>query len=170
MPKQILSKDVIVVLGSPNSNDGELGSIAETRLEHCLDIYTKDMLILCTGGWGEHFNTTKIAHAVYARNYLIHRGIPAEAFLKDALSNNSVDDAVKVRQVILAMTDVKLTVITSDFHLDRIKLIFTEILKDYPCSFIGVRSDLNQDELNRLVKHEQQSIACILRNGLIYNT
>jgi uncharacterized SAM-binding protein YcdF (DUF218 family) len=166
----ISKKDVLVVLGSPNSNNGELESIAKNRLDYCSSIYKRGMFVLCTGGWGEHFNTTETAHAVYARNYLIRRGIPADAFLKDALSNNSVDDAVKVKQIILAMKNIRLIVITSDFHVERIRLIFTEILSDYLSSFIGVTSILNQDEFNRLVKHEQQAIASILKNGLFYDT
>ncbi len=164
----ISKKDVIVVLGSPNSNKGELGSIAKSRLDCCLDIYTKGKFVLCTGGWGEHFNTTETAHAVYAKNYLIQHGIQADAFLKDALSNNSVDDAVKVKQVILGMTDIKLTVITSDYHKERVRLIFTEVLREYSCNFVGVQSDLNRDELSHFVKHEQQAIATILKNGLFY--
>jgi uncharacterized SAM-binding protein YcdF (DUF218 family) len=164
-----LKKDIIVVLGSPNSNKRELASIAKSRLDYCLNIYTEGMFILCTGGWGEHFNTTQTAHAVYAKNYLMQRGIPAGAFLKDALSNNSVDDAVKVRRIIEGMADIRLTVITSDFHVERVRLIFTEILSHYPCSFIGVKSSLDQEELDRLVKHEQKAIASILQNGLFYD-
>jgi predicted phosphodiesterase len=164
----VLKKEVIVVLGSPNSDKGELESIAISRLNHCLDIYTNGMLVLCTGGWGQHFNTTQTAHAVYAKNYLIKRGIPADAFLGNALSDNSVDDAVKVKRNIEGMTDLRLTIITSDFHAERIKLIFNEILRDYACSIVGVQSNMDSDELNRLVKHEQQAIASILKNGLYY--
>jgi uncharacterized SAM-binding protein YcdF (DUF218 family) len=165
-----LEKDVIVVLGSPNSNKGELGTIAKSRLDCCLDIYKRGMFVLCTGGWGEHFNTTETAHAVYAKNYLMQRGIPGAAFLKHALSNNTVDDAVKVRQVISGVTHVNITVITSDYHQERVRIIFNEILSDYPCNIIGVHSNLNKDELNRLVKHEQQAIASILQNGLFYGS
>jgi len=167
---KISEREIIVVLGSTNSSMGELGSIAKSRLDYCLDIYTQSAYILCTGGWGEHFNTTQTAHAVYARKYLIERGIPEGAFLANALSANSVDDAMKIKQIVSAMTGVKLTVITSDFHIERIKLIYAEILNGFTCNFIGVKSEMDQHELDRLVKHEQQAIASILQNGLFYDT
>jgi vancomycin permeability regulator SanA len=168
MSAENLKKEVFVILGSPNSDKGELGNIAKSRLDYCLSIYTKGKYVLCTGGWGAHFNATATAHAVYARNYLTQNGISEDAFLKDALSNNSVDDAVKVKESICELSCTHLTVITSDFHKERILFIFNQILKDYDCSFIGVKSDLDQHELDKLNKHEQQAIASILKNGLYY--
>lgn len=145
-----------------------MGSMAKSRLDYCLHIFTKGMFILCTGGWGKHFNTTRIAHAVYAKNYLIERGIPGDVFLPNALSANTVDDAVKVKEIISAIPNAALTVITSDFHIERVRLIFTKILNDYPCSFAGVPCHLNGDELNVVIKHEQEAIKSILKNGLCY--
>jgi len=161
-------KEIIAVLGAQNSSDGTLSGIAMSRLNYCLAAYKKGVLVLCTGGWGDHFNTTETAHAVYAKNYLTEHGIPVDAFLKDALSNNSVDDAVKIKKIILEIADVNLIVVTSDYHKERVSLIFIEILSDYPCTFIGVYSHLDGDELNRLIQHEQEAIASILRNGLYY--
>ncbi|MGZ3873428.1 MAG: YdcF family protein [Mucilaginibacter sp.] len=163
-----MKKEIIIILGSPNSDSGELGAVAKSRLDHCLHIYTKSMFVLCTGGWGKHFNTTRIAHAVYAKNYLIERGIPGDAFLPGALSENSVDDAVKVKEVISEIPDPTLTVITSDFHLERVRLIFTKILNDHSCSFVGVPAALSVDELQIVTRHEQEAIRSILQNGLYY--
>lgn len=73
--------DIIVVLGSPNSTTGELSTIAKSRLNHCANIYKTGMRVLCTGGWGEHFNTTETPHSDYAKNYLITKGIPTDNFL-----------------------------------------------------------------------------------------
>lgn len=61
---------VIVVLGSENTRAGELGSIAKDRLHKCLEVFTTEYVIACSGGWGEHFNVSKSSHAYYAIEYL----------------------------------------------------------------------------------------------------
>lgn len=160
---------ILVVLGSPNSHAGELGILAKSRLDLCLEIYKEGMLIICTGGWGERFNTTEIAHAVHARNYLLQKGIPKYAFLPEALSGNSVDDAVKTKKVIAGMTDISLTIITSDFHVERVRLIFGKVLQNYFCDFIGAKANLSTETLNNHIRHEQQAIAAIRQNGLYYD-
>lgn len=160
-------QDIIIVLGAPNSSTGELSSIAQSRLNHCVSIYETGMFVVCTGGWGEQFNTTKTAHADYAKNYLIKKGIPVDSFLDGVYSANSVDDAVKTKQVINGI-DAKLMIITSDYHLERIKLIFNKVLSTYACSYIGVKTDLVDAELDKLIEHEKQAVTSILNNGLYY--
>ena len=68
-------KNVIIILGSPNSQKGRLSKIAIGRARKCLEIFNpeKDM-ILCTGGFGVHFNTSEKPHADYLKQYLIKNG------------------------------------------------------------------------------------------------
>ena len=49
-----MEKEVLVVLGSPNSPSGELSDISKSRLDCCRKMFSKGQLILCTGGWGPH--------------------------------------------------------------------------------------------------------------------
>jgi hypothetical protein len=70
-----MSNRVLVILGPPNSPNGNLSSIAKNRLDLCFQIFLKDDLILCTGGWGKHFNTSINPHAYYAKEYLLKKGI-----------------------------------------------------------------------------------------------
>lgn len=160
-------QEIVIVLGAPNSTTGELSSIAQSRLNHCVSIYKTGMRVLCTGGWGEQFNTTPTAHAEYAKNYLIKKGIPVGSFLDSVYSANSVEDAVKTKQVINGI-DAKLMIITSDYHLERIKLIFNKVLSTYECSYIGVKTGLPDGELDKLIAHEKQAVTSILNNGLYY--
>ncbi|MDN5214759.1 YdcF family protein [Fulvivirgaceae bacterium BMA12] len=163
-----MKKEVLIVLGAPNSPTGELSNIAKSRLDYCASIYSKGKRVLCTGGWGEHFNTAPEAHAVYAKRYLIEKGVFEEDFLAFALSQNTVDDAIKVKKIISNITASKWTIITSDFHKERVVLIFQEILKGFDFTFTGVKSNLENDHLERLIKHEQEAVQLILRNGLYY--
>ena len=163
------SSEVLVVLGSPNSPEGELSEIAKSRLDYIADLYDESKRILCTGGWGAHFNVAPKAHAMYAREYLLKKGIAEYSFLEVALSSNTVEDAVKSKVILSNLSHPPITVVTSDYHLERVRLIFSEILKGFEIQFIGVKSDfLSEEELNLLTAHEQAAIQSIIRNGLYY--
>lgn len=159
---------MLVVLGSPNSPEGVLSDISKSRLNFCLNLYTKNDFVLCTGGWGDHFNTSKKPHAEHCKAYLIENGILESAFLDFALSSNTVDDAVKIKPIVEALKDASLKIITSDYHLERVKLIFNEILKPFQLEFFGVKSNLPNSVYNKLVAHEKKAVKSILANGLYY--
>ena len=163
-----MKKEVLIILGSPNSPSGELSDISISRLNECVNRYQKGNLILCTGGWGEHFNISKCSHATFAKQYLIEKGILEEDFLDFALSGNTVDDAVKIKPIISKLEKSKLTIITSDYHLNRVKIIFNKILENYTMNFIGADSNLDREEHNALMQHEKKAINSILQNGLYY--
>lgn len=159
---------ILVVLGAPNSPSGELSGISKSRLACCKEIFNKEQLILCTGGWGAHFNTSDKPHAYYGKKYLIENGLSESNFLAFALSENTVDDAIKVKSIVSNLDNVELTVITSDFHVERAKLIFNEVLKEYEIEFLGVKSDLTEEELIKLTAHEHRAITSIRKNGLYF--
>jgi len=163
-----MKKEVLVVLGSPNSPSGELSDISISRLDYCLDLYSAGKLILCTGGWGEHFNISDEAHAVYSKRYLMENGVSENDFLDLALSKNTVDDAIKVKDILSKLDDYNATLITSDFHLERVKLIFEEILKDIRFEFLGVPCAVEGDQLERIISHEKKAIKLITENGLYW--
>jgi len=163
-----MSKRILIVLGSPNSHDGELSSIAKNRLDVCFKSFVTDDKILCSGGWGEHFNTSKRSHAYHAKEYLLEKGILESCFLRPALSSNTVDDAVKIKEIVSDFKEPKLLVVTSDFHIERTKLIFNEILKEYTIEYLGALNNLLKQELKIIVEHEKKAIHKIIKNGLYY--
>lgn len=160
--------EVLVVLGGTNSPSGQLSDISVTRLNYCVNKYKKENLILCTGGWGDLFNKATKAHATFAKEYLIEKGLLNNSFLDVAISSNTVEDAVRIKTIIAKLENIRLTIITSDFHLNRVKLIFNEILKNYKMSFNGVASNLDPEKYNKLLLHEEKAINTILKNGLYY--
>src|SRR5690606_10540160 len=163
-----MKKEVLVILGSPNSPSGKLSDISLSRLNYCVNHYQTGNLILCTGGWGAHFNTSEHAHASLAQHYLIENGIPEVAFLDFALSGNTVEDAVKAKEILSKLENIQLTIITSDYHVNRVKLIFNEILKNYSMDVIGVESNLDKEVYDALEKHETKAVNAIIENGLYY--
>lgn len=163
-----MNKRILIVLGSPNTPEGELSNIAKSRLDLCLKIFTENDLVLCTGGWGEHFNVSPQPHAFYAKQYLSRGGISSKAFLNFALSSNTVEDAVKTKEIISAFVNPQLVVITSDFHMARTKLIFNEILKGYQIRFLEANVDMPEEQRKAVIEHEEKSVKSILENGLYY--
>ena len=163
-----MPEHVFIILGSPNSSQGALSAISKSRLNYCINHYQKGNLVVCTGGWGEHFNTSENPHALFAKKYLIENGISENDFLDFALSSNTVDDAVKIKPIISKLKYPNLMVITSDYHIDRVKLIFSEILDKYKITYIAVESNFNKDDFDALVQHEKNAIETIIKNGLYY--
>ena len=160
---------VLIVLGSPNSETGDLGQVALDRLEYCFDIFeSKDNCIICTGGFGEHFNTAPLPHADYAIKYLKEKGLSAENFLESALSANTVEDAVLSKKIVLGHNLNAVVVITSDYHVERVKLIFDEILGFDQMEYVGVKHDISEEEMEKLLEHEKKAINAILSKGLYY--
>ena len=163
-----MQTEILIVLGAPNTPSGVLSDISKSRLDNCLSRYKKGKSVLCTGGWGAHFNTAPNAHASYARAYLAANGVDESDFLDLALSENTVDDAVKIKSILSNFSNASLTIITSDYHLDRVRLIFDEVLEGYNKNYTGVESNLPEKEFDVLVQHEKNAIKAILENGLYY--
>ena len=161
--------EVIVVLGSPNFPDGTLGPIALDRLQGCLSIFNSQKhKILCTGGFGAHFNTSPVAHANYLKDFLIQKGVPSTTFLPLALSSNTVDDAVMSKSILMKTVFKDLIIITSEYHVARVKFIFTEILKDFNLNFKAVAHHSIDDVLEPLIQHEKVAMDQLISNGLYY--
>ncbi len=161
-------KEILIVLGAPNSPEGELSEISKSRLDHCEKLYKPGKRILCTGGWGKHFNISNEAHALHAKRYLMKKGIPENAFLDFALSENTVDDAVKIKEIVSKTLHPHLIVITSDYHTERVQLIFSRILSDFRITYERAKTGLTKEKLNALADHERAAIQSILKNGLYY--
>ena len=161
--------EVIVVLGSPNFPDGTLGPIALDRLQGCLSIFNSQKhKILCTGGFGAHFNTSPVAHANYLKDFLIQKGVPSTAFLPLALSSNTVEDAVMSKSILMKTVFKDLIIITSEYHVARVEFIFTEILKDFNLNFKAVAHHSIDDVLEPLIQHEKVAMDKLISNGLYY--
>jgi uncharacterized SAM-binding protein YcdF (DUF218 family) len=153
-------QNIIVVLGSSNSDSGELSETAVNRLGKAVEFYNKnkDYGIICTGGFGEHFNTTSFPHAKYAADYLIKNGVPPDNILEYVISSNTIEDALKTKSLIENLQVKNLVIITSDFHMKRAKLLFKKYLNDQNLTFIEARSTLDKDVLEKLKEHEQKAI------------
>lgn len=151
----------IVVLGNTNDENGILSPIASERCDRAAEEYRRhpDAKIITTGGWGNHFNLTNQPHAVYTRAYLEKLGIPADAFVESAESANTVEDATLCRPIVERHGFKRLILVTSDFHLDRARFLFTREFPDLPIEFVPAKTNLPAEDLRPLLEHERRALA-----------
>lgn len=156
---------MIIVLGSPNSPEGELYSVAKERCELALAEYAQhpDWKILLTGGYGAHFNTTGQPHAAYLKRYLVERGVPDQAFVEFAESANTLQDASLAKPIVLKYHVTEIVVVTSDYHLDRARYIFEREFADtgihIEFTVSQTQAETCEFDLEAQKKHEREALA-----------
>lgn len=153
---------VIIILGAPNDDHGNLSSMAQGRVmlgyrAYCARVWP----ILLTGGVGAHFNRTPLPHAHYLQQWLLARGVPAHAILPFVHSRHTGEDAQLAQLFVQTTGTRQLLVVTSDFHLARATWHFRTIFPDYHLDFIGAPylSTCSPTERERLIAHEARRLA-----------
>ena len=150
----------IVILGSPNDEDGNLLPIAISRAETALEAYKKvgQCKLLCTGGFGEHFNLTRTPHGQYIQDYLISKGVPTSSFIEIALSSFTLEDATLAKPILEQHAITRCILVTSDFHMERAKLVFNHVFPDLDFKYSEAETKVDKDEFQKLAKHEKNAI------------
>lgn len=149
---------IILVLGSPNSDDGALSKMAQSRLEVCLRLYLgSNLKIVLTGGFGGHFNVTDKAHAMYLKKYLIEKGVEDQHILGIVESANSVEDATLSKWILDKFQPEQVLIVTSDYHYLRARLIFETVYAPYTAIdfHLASSSEVDQKVLFNLIAHEK---------------
>ena len=151
---------IIILLGSPNDEEGQLSSIGIERANCSIEEYRKhpDYKILPTGGFGEHFNKTDMPHAYYAKHYLITQGIPEKDVLEFANSTNTFEDASSSKLIVDRCQNHKIIIVTSDFHIERARMIFENSFIGYDLKFSGATTHLPKEQIGKLIRHEKKAI------------
>jgi uncharacterized SAM-binding protein YcdF (DUF218 family) len=161
----------VVILGSPNDDLGNLSEMGRGRVTLGRETYQqlspRGYRILLTGGFGEHFNLTDKPNAFYAREILIRDGVPADHIVEFAESRNTVDDALKARPIVEKYGAENLVVISSDFHLERVKFVFSRVFPDRGLEFLGAPYLLTRspEERSTLEQHEARELASLKERG-----
>ena len=155
-------------MGSPNDDLGNLSDISIGRLTKCIEEYRKhpDYKILCTGGFGEHFNRTNRPHAEYAVEYLLTQGIPKKDILEIAKSHDTVEDALLSKPIVDKYKVKKLIVVSSDFHINRVKYIFERVFEGYDLTFSAAKTNFSAERYKVLNAHEEKEIAKLKQSGI----
>ncbi|MBQ4834785.1 YdcF family protein [Pseudoalteromonas luteoviolacea] len=148
---------VIIVLGHKNDQYGQLSPLSIARCQLALDVLDSDHTskVICTGGFGKNFNQTKAPHATYNRQYLIRQGVAQNQFLNDAQSRFTIEDATLTYPLLSMHKASKVKVISSDFHIPRVKLIFDFVMPSINKEYLPANSPISHKELLLLQQHEE---------------
>jgi hypothetical protein len=165
--------NLIIILGSPNKDDGELLPMALGRLQKGYDIFQEknssgdEWLVTTTGGHGDHFNKAEQPHVYYAIIHLLNLGLPFDNLTAPSISCDTVDDAVKSQPTIERYQPEEIIVVTSDFHVERVKYIFESLYPDYNITVVGDEYLPTCDEATKqkLLEHERVELESLKKNG-----
>lgn len=159
-------KGLILALGAPNDAFGRLSIMAQNRLDTVLSLYkyNPSFLITCTGGIGKPFNETDQPHYYYSYQYLRKKGIPDNALVDPIYSTHTVDDFTQSKELIHTISPTVLIVVSSDFHMERVKIIHDRFLKFPSTVFIGAVSTVSEEMLKELISHESKAIQKLMES------
>jgi len=131
------SNVVICILGAQNDSDGALSTEAHCRLETALRLHRllPGSMLLPTGGWGAHFNTSLQPHWKYLRNQLLTLGVSAESILDGVNSSNTYEDFTILREQSTLSNENSIIFVTSDYHVPRASLIANSTFPYRHCFF-----------------------------------
>lgn len=142
-PPAQINGDVLVLLGGGATLDtpnlgalGHLSPVAANRLLTCAQLYHQLQLPIIVSG-GQVFQTTG-REALIARKILLDLGVPDEQILTEAVSLNTTQNAVNVRQILNQRHFKKPVLITSAFHLPRAVRQFQKVgieVTPYPADY-----------------------------------
>lgn len=160
---------IIVLLGSPNSDQGELYSIAKARCERALWEYRRHpgFKILPTGGFGDHFNRTDKPHAFYLGQYLVMCGVPDSDILESAPSRNTIEDATLSYPIAIKHGAQSVIVVTSDYHAERAQFLFQRTYGGISLSFslCTTVEECCELDLQALKAHEKEALSRLWREA-----
>jgi uncharacterized SAM-binding protein YcdF (DUF218 family) len=155
---------IVVVLGSPNDDQGRLHTVAVERCRLAAQLARDNPTakLLLTGGFGPHFNTTTSPHTIYLKQKLLTLGVEETRFVPDAHSRNTIEDASLSKPIVLAHHGGLLVVVTSDYHVARARFLFERQYADTDIKLVFVSCETDEAhcdlELAPLKAHEKRAL------------
>jgi vancomycin permeability regulator SanA len=171
IPMFVTRTNLIAILGSPNDENGKLSEMGERRIRLGYEIHmslrNEGSRLLLTGGYGHHFNTTIRPHAFYAKERLLLLGVPQDEIVEFALSRNTVDDALQARPIVERYAPKRLIVVSSDFHMERVRFVFEHVFPGRELQFFGAPylEACVHEERERLLAHESRELTSLRDRG-----
>ena len=117
-----------------------------------------DYTVVTTGGFGS-FNESFTPHWVLMKKNLIALGVHEDVISAGVHSSGTYQDAIGVARIVNEnpeMSDV--AVVSSDYHIARVRKIFGHFLPFVEIRFLEVPSDKDRSERNRKSDHEQWAL------------
>ncbi|PJA53864.1 hypothetical protein CO166_00350 [Candidatus Roizmanbacteria bacterium CG_4_9_14_3_um_filter_36_11] len=157
----------IVILGGGIDLNGNLPNHVYQRLDKAVQLYfdgiqKENIFIITSGKYSFLYDQLKryppITEAEKMAQYLLIKGIPKDKLLLEKKSKDSIGNAYYLKKDFFIPLKVdKAIIITSHFHLERIKYIFNKVFgKNYQFEFIGLQEKLAPDEESKVVNRQNE--------------
>lgn len=157
---------VVVVLGGGISDNGALPDHVEKRLQRAFELGGKSATYICSSIFT--LNKSQVAQqgwvlseAVEMKKFLQRVYSVDNVFVENA-SYDTIGSSLFVRLFFDFMLENKqLVIVTSDFHIDRVRLIFSKIFNLYPkINFKSIQFTSSQSNINssERTQHEVYAI------------
>ena len=160
---------LIILLGNTNDGNGELSEISKARCAVAITTVKKQSTarILPTGGFGDHFNSSNAAHWRYLVKYLLSNGISPNSIITPQESSNTLEDALMSRRIAVLQKAASVSIVTSAFHLDRVRYIFERLFPDFHLEFLVAEDNSSPSVIEGLRQHELKSLDAIKREWVM---
>lgn len=155
------NKTLIVLLGNENEPDEKLRPAAEFRAREAISLLKKNenSIVIPTGTFGE-FNKSNKPHGELLAEYLRANGIAPARILPHTKSTNTLEDAYAILRFLELdaakknVTIDKVVVITSAFHMNRVKFIFGRVVQNIPLEFEVAANPSGLDEEQKRIEED----------------
>ena len=144
----------IIVLGNKLLPNGDLSQILINRLDKTYELYKTgkyDYIIVSGGKVGD----SKYTEAYQMKRYLSELKIPVNKIIKEEISRNTIENAKECLKIINNLDVQKITVITSDFHLDRVKYIFKDFFENIIIEYVQSDNGFDENFLQKSILNEK---------------
>ncbi len=141
--------NILVLLGNENEQNGALSVVSKLRADGAVEFLKEhdDYKVLPTGAFGDGFNTSHIPHGELLTRYLTEHGITKDGILPFTRTSNTVEDAYGVLRTVKGFSEVnKVVIVSSNFHMGRVKYIFGRTMLGYNLEYLSVPDPANFDK------------------------
>lgn len=167
----------IFILAGGQIKNGDVNSWVKERLDIGKILYdkNKDSVIYCIGGGTYHKPPTcnKFGHVIHestsCSNYLIENGVDCNKIKREWGSYDTIANGFfSFTNFILPLKIKECVLITSEFHMERVKEIFDyfKILfsQDINITYITSENNMDNELLNLRKNREKQSVESFKKN------
>ncbi len=153
---------LIVVLGGGIDLQGNLPPHVHLRLDKAIELFQEhpDSRIVLSGRYSFLYGKDKppFTEAKKMSEYIFDKGIAKEKILLEELSKDSIGNAYYLKiNIFIPERENQGMIITSEFHIKRIRYIFDKVFGDnYSFTFVGVSDSLPSEQEGEVVERQKQ--------------
>ncbi len=155
---------LIIVLGGGIDLGGNLPEHVYQRLNKAIELLVQSpqsKVVVC-GKYSFLYDQLgkypPVTEAEKMSDYLINKGADKNKILTENQSKDTIGNAYYLKKnIFLPQNETSATIVTSHFHLERVKYIFAKIFgQAFNFEFIGLQEKLPADEEKKVIAHQKE--------------